>query len=110
PAAEPAVVGTCGPVAPIDCHHAYSGVMRTGGVEYAATYTPVFDTEGTFVGALMIATPLEDALAGVNTAMVALTIIGTLLALVIIGVATYRFNRSTGQTLGALQNHLRVVA
>src|SRR6185312_1109573 len=30
--------------------------------------------------------------------------------LVIIGVATYRFNRSTGQTLGALQNHLRVVA
>jgi hypothetical protein len=110
PAAEPAVVGSCGPVAAVDCHRAYFGVVRTGGVDYAATFAPVFDAEGIFVGALMVATPLADALAGVNAAIVALTIIGTVLALVIIGVATYRFNRSTGQTLGALQNHLRVVA
>jgi hypothetical protein len=109
-AAEPAVVGSCGPVAPVDCHHAYSGVVRAGGVEYAATYTPIFDSDGTFVGALMVATPLADALAGVNSAMLALTIIGLLLALLVIGVGAYRFNHSTGQTLGDLQTHLRIVA
>lgn len=109
-AAEPAVVGSCGPVAPVDCHHAYSGVVRAGGVEYAATYTPLFDADGAFVGALMVATPLAEALAGVNSAMLALTIIGLLLALLVIGVGAYRFNRSTGQALGALQTHLRVVA
>jgi len=108
--AEPAVVGSCGPVAPVDCHRSYFGVVRTGGVEYAATYAPVFDADGKFVGALMVATPLGDALAGVNAAMLALTIAGTLLALVIIASGAYRFNRSTGQTLGALQTHLRVVA
>ena len=58
----------------------------------------------------MVATPLAEALAGVNSAMLALTIIGLLLALLVIGVGAYRFNRSTGQTLGALQTHLRVVA
>jgi hypothetical protein len=108
--AEPAVVGSCGPVAPVDCHRSYFGVVRTGGVEYAATYAPVFDADGKFVGALMVARPLEDALAGVNAAMLALTVVGTLLALVIVAIGAYRFNRSTGQTLGALQTHLRVVA
>ena len=109
-AAEPAIVGSCGPVAPVDCHHVYSGVVRAGGVEYAATYTPIFDADGAFVGALMVATPLAEALAGVNAAMLALTVIGLLLALLVIGVGAYRFNRSTGQTLGELQTHLRVVA
>jgi hypothetical protein len=109
-AAEPAVVGSCGPVAPVDCHHAYSGVVRAGGVEYAATYSPIFDANGAFVGALMVATPLADALAEVNTAMLALTITGLLLALLVIGVGAYRFNRSTGQTLSELQTYLRFVA
>jgi hypothetical protein len=109
-AAEPAVVGSCGPVAPVDCHHVYFGVMREGGVEYVATYAPIFDADGTFVGALMVATPMADALAGVNAAMLALTFVGILLALLIIGVGAYLFNRSTGQTLGALQTQLRVVA
>jgi hypothetical protein len=109
-AVAPAVVGSCGPVAPVACHHAYSGVVRAGGIDYAATYTPVFDADGSFVGALMVATPLADALASVNAAMLALTIIGLLLTLLVIGVGAYLFNRLTGQTLGELQTHLRVVA
>jgi hypothetical protein len=109
-AAEPAVVGSCGPVAPVDCHHAYYGVVRAGGVEYAATYTPIFDADGAFVGALMVATPLADALAAVNAEMLELTTLGLLLALLVIGVGAYRFNRSTGQTLGELQTQLRGVA
>jgi hypothetical protein len=110
PAAQPLVVGSCGPVAPVECHQAYSGVMRAGGVEYAATYAPIFDGNGKFSGALMIATPTEDALAGVNSAMVALTAIGTLLALLVIAAGAYGYNRSTGQTLAALQTRLRAIA
>jgi hypothetical protein len=110
PAAQPAVVGACGPVAPVGCHHLYSGVVRAGGVEYAATYAPVFDSDGAFRGALMVATPLTEALTEVNSAMVILTIIGALLALLVIAVGAYRFNRSMGQTLDALQTQLRVVA
>jgi hypothetical protein len=110
PAAQPAVVGACGPVAPVGCHHVYSGVVRAGGIEYAATYAPVFDSDGAFSGALMVATPLTEALAEVNSAMLILTIIGALLALLVIAVGAYRFNRSMGRTLDSLQTQLRVVA
>lgn len=110
PAAQSAVVGSCGPIAPVACHQVYSGVVTTGGVDYTATYAPIFDANGKFVGALMIATPLTDALAGVNQAMAVLALIGLLLALLVIGVGAISFNRSTGQSLDTLQTHLRVLA
>jgi hypothetical protein len=109
-AAQPLVVGSCGPVAPVECHHAYSGVVRAGGVEYTATYAPIFDANDKFAGALMIAAPTADALAGVDSAMVALTVTGTLLALLVIAAGVYGYNRSTGQTLDALQTRLRAIA
>jgi hypothetical protein len=104
------VVGACGPIAPMDCHHSYSGIMSAGGVDYTATYAPVFDASGKFAGALMLATPVDDALAEVNSAMVALTIIGVLLALLAIGAGAYMYNRSAGQSLDMLQDHLRAIA
>jgi hypothetical protein len=110
PDAKPAVVGSCGPIAPTTCHHAYTGVVRAGGVEYAATYAPIFDATGKFAGALMVGVPMTQALAGANQAMLALMLVGMLLALLVIGASAYTFNRSTGQTLDALQTHLRAVA
>jgi hypothetical protein len=109
-AAQPAVVGSCGPLAPASCHHAYSGVVRAGAAEYEATYAPVFDADGGFAGAIMVATPLADTLAGVNQTMWMLGLLGACLTLIVIAVGVSVFNRSTGQTLDFLQTRLRAVA
>jgi len=105
-----ALVGACGPVAPTSCHHPYSGVVRAGDTEYEATYAPLFDANGRFVGAVMVATPLANALAGVHQTMLAFGALGLCLTLIVTAVGLYIFNRSTGQTLDILQSHLRTLA
>lgn len=79
-AAYDALVGQCGPSATSSaCHQTYSGQASLAGRDYITSMTPLYDANGTFVGALGTAVPLATVLAPATRLALLLAIICVLL-------------------------------
>src|SRR5258706_2286018 len=63
------------------CHGAYSGVVTLHGRSYVASFAPLEDLTGTFVGALSVAIPLDSVLAPSVQLSVLLVLVGLLVGL-----------------------------
>lgn len=105
-----ALLGQCGATDTADCHHAYSGVVTTHGVWYAAAYEPLTDASGAFVGALSVAIPLDSVLGPTVQFAVMLLLVALLMAFIAISAGSWIVGSISDHALGALDRQLDVVA
>lgn len=108
-----AVVGVCGPLAPRTCHRSYAGTIAERDGSYVSAFVPLFDADGTFVGALGVGRPTAVALAPAAQLSVVVLFVGLLVTLTVLFAGTWVFDLMTVRTLNALQvrlAHLGAVA
>jgi len=104
------LLGNCGPTDNGQCHGAYSGVVTLHGRSYVASFAPLEDLTGTFVGALSVAIPLDSVLVPSVQLSVLLVLVGLLVALAgTIGVS-WLFGSVSGRMFASLNTSLQAVA
>lgn len=102
--------GACTVTSPPSCHETYQGIITVRGISYAAALTPLYDANGTYVGALSVAAPLDAVTAPATQLAVMLLIAGLLLALMSLVAGFWFFGTHANRTFGALDLHLHAVA
>ncbi|MFI5273017.1 MAG: Cache 3/Cache 2 fusion domain-containing protein, partial [Ktedonobacterales bacterium] len=105
-----ALLGGCGAADMASCHHSYSGVIAVHGLSYVASYAPLYDNNGAFIGALSAATPLASVLAPVTQQAVLLVMIGLLVGMVALVAGYWVFDSISRKLLATLDAQLDAVA
>ncbi|MGH2487366.1 MAG: Cache 3/Cache 2 fusion domain-containing protein, partial [Ktedonobacterales bacterium] len=105
-----ALVGDCGAAENASCHHPYQGLATLHGVSYVTAFTPLYDMNGNFVGALGTASPYAAVIAPCVALAVILLFIGLLMALVGVAMGLWAYGSSAGKMLDSLDARLTRVA
>jgi len=108
-----ALIGDCGPLAPVSCHHRYVGGVHLHDGQYTAAYVPLFDANGAFIGALAVGQPQSVVLAPAAQFTIVLLFVGLLVTLVVLAAGIWTYNVLSGEMLDTLHlrlNHLATVA
>ena len=105
-----ALVGDCGAADSASCHHPYQGLATLHGVSYVTAFTPLYDMNGNFVGALGTATAYATVIAPCVALAVILLFIGLLMALVGVAMGLWAYGSSAGKMLDSLDTRLTRVA
>ena len=105
-----AVQGTCTLSGPPSCHQTYQGTITVRGLSYAAALVPLYDANGTYVGALGVAEPLDTVVAPAVQLSVVLLVAALLLAVLALVIGFWLFGALAERALGTLDLRLRLVA
>lgn len=105
-----ALLGRCGPTDSQGCHADYTGIVTLHGASYVASFTPLYDLTGAFVGAAGVAIPLDTVLAPSVQLSVLLLLVGLLLALAGTVAGFWAFGSISGKMFNSLDSRLSAVA
>lgn len=83
-AAYTALLGNCGAISTSACHSSYAGLATVGGAQYVASFQPLKDASGNFVGAISTARPMSTVTAAAMQLAVLLALVALLVAVVVV--------------------------
>jgi Cache 3/Cache 2 fusion domain len=104
------LLSSCGPAAPSTCYQPYGGVATLAGRQYVVDAIPLFDANGTFVGAVSAALPLDAILAPTVQLTVVLLLVGALLALISLAGGIWIYGARVESVLDRLDSSLNRLA